>query len=101
MKNVFTRNLPAPVNRHEMARNRLQSVLLKRIWLPHGLYEALPLIYIACGVVALAAALFLPDRAWFIPWAIIFSFAAIHLGLGIAALRRRFRRAQPVDNKAN
>lgn len=93
MKNEFTRNQPGPVNGHKSARTRLRRLLLKRIWLPHGLYEALPVIYFACGIVALAAALFLPDRAWFIPWAIIFGFAAIHMGLGIAALRHRFRRS--------
>ena len=66
--------------------------MLKRIWLPRRLYEALPVFYIACGLIALASALFLPEQSWFIPWAVIFGFAAIHLGLGIAALRHRFRR---------
>jgi hypothetical protein len=94
MKYEITHYQSSPVNGHESAPARLRRLLLKRIWLPHGLYEALPVIYIACGLIALAAALFLPDRAWFIPWAIIFSFAAIHLGLGVADLRHRFRRSK-------
>jgi len=82
----------SPINGPESALIRLRQLLLKRIWLPRGLYEALPGIYIVCGIVALLAALFLPERAWIIPWAIVFAFAAIHLGLGIAALRHRLRR---------
>jgi VIT1/CCC1 family predicted Fe2+/Mn2+ transporter len=94
MQYEITHNQSSAVNGHESAPARLRRLLLKRIWLPHGLYEALPVIYIASGLIALAAALFLPDRAWFIPWSIIFSFAAIHLGLGVAALRHRFRRSK-------
>lgn len=71
---------------------RLQRLLLKRIWLPEGLYEALPYLYIAIGLIALAAALFLPEWAWIIPWACVFGFTAIHIGLKIVALRHRFRR---------
>jgi hypothetical protein len=97
MKYEITHYQSSPVNGHESAPARLRRLLLKRIWLPHGLYEALPVIYITCGLIALAAALFLPDRAWIVPWACVFGFAAIHLGLKIAALRHRFRRPKQAE----
>jgi len=71
---------------------RLRRLLLKNVWLPRPVYEALPAIYICAGLVALTAALFLPGQAWFLPWAVIFGLLALRLGLGIIALRHRFRR---------
>jgi hypothetical protein len=85
----------SPVDGRKTASARLRRLLLKRIWLPRGLYEALPAIYTGCGLTALAAALFLPGRTWIVPWAIVFGFATLHLGLGIAALRHKFRRKIP------
>jgi len=82
----------SPLDGRKTVSARLRRLLLKRIWLPHGLYEALPAIYIGSGLVALAAALFLPGWTWIVPWAFVFGFAALHLGLGIAALRHKFRR---------
>jgi hypothetical protein len=87
----------SPINGNESFRTRLRQLLLKRIWLPRRLYEALPIIYIISGLVALTAALFLPDRAWIMPWACVFGFAAIHLSLRIAALRHRFHRPKPAE----
>jgi len=85
----------SPLDGRKTASARLRWLLLKRIWLPRGLYEALPVIYIGSGLVALASALFLPGQSWIVPWAIVFGFAVLHLGLGIAALRHKFRRKIP------
>ncbi|MAF82965.1 MAG: hypothetical protein QGF90_07905 [Gammaproteobacteria bacterium] len=60
--------------------------------MPNIVYEALAAIYICSGLVALAAALFLPGWTWILPWAVVFGLATLHLGLGIAALRHRLRR---------
>ena len=91
----------SPLDGRQTASTRLRRLLLKRIWLPRGLYEALPAIYIGSGLVALAAALFLPGRTWIVPWAIVFGFAVLHLGLGIAALRHKFRRKNPGPEPEN
>jgi len=85
----------SPLDGRKTASTRLKQLLLKKIWIPRGLYEALPVIYICSGLVALAAALFLPGQTWIVPWAIVFGFAVLHLGLGIAALRHKFRRKIP------
>ena len=71
---------------------RLQSLLFKRIWLPRPVYEALPVMYIVCGLIALGSALHLPGRSWMLPWGIVLGLAAIHFGLGIFALRQRLRK---------
>jgi len=80
---------------HKTASARLRRLLLKRVWLPRALYEALPVIYICSGLVALAAAIYLPGWTWILPWAMVFSFAALHLGIGITALRHKFRQRKP------
>ena len=83
-----------PLTRRDTVRVRLRRLLLKRIWLPGFIYEALPLIYIGCGLVALTAALYLPGWTWILPWAVVFGFAAVHLGIRIIALRHKFRRTR-------
>ena len=81
-----------PLSGRNTASTRLRRLLLKKVWLPRALYEALPFIYICSGLVALAAALFQPGWTWILPWTLVFGLVALHLGLGIAALRHRFRR---------
>lgn len=83
----------SPRTRNEPPTMRLRRLLLKRVWLPRIIYEALPFIYVCFGLVALAAALWTPGWTWIVPWAIVFGLAALHLGLGIAGLRHRFRGA--------
>ena len=93
MQKLTTIQTSPPSGRNQAAR-RLRRLLLQRIWLPRAVYEALPAIYICSGLVALIAALYLPGSIWILPWAIVFGFAALHLGIRIAALRHKFRRKQ-------
>ena len=83
-----------PRGGHGTVSTRLRRIMLKRVWLPRVIYEGLPVVYICSGLVALAAALYQPDWTWILPWAIVFGFAALHLGVGIAALRHKFRRGK-------
>lgn len=71
---------------------RLVRLLLRRVWLPRAIYEALPVIYICAGTIALAAALYHPGWAWIVPWAIVFGLATMHFGIYIIALRHKIRR---------
>jgi|GEM_PF-2561231 hypothetical protein len=96
MQKLTTIQTTPPSGRNKAAM-RLGRLLLKRIWLPHAVYEALPAIYICSGLVALIAALYLPGSIWILPWAIVFGFAALHLGIRIAALRHKFRRKKKPD----
>ena len=94
MHKLRTIQTTTPPNERETVVRRLRHLLLKRIWLPRIVYEILPLIYICSGLVALIAALYLPGWTWILPWAFVFGFAALHLGIGIAALRHKFRRTK-------
>jgi hypothetical protein len=75
---------------------RLREILTRRVWLPAIVYEALPYLYILCGVVALVSAIFARDWTWILPWAILVGLICLHAGLALAALRYRLRRRPPV-----
>lgn len=83
---------PAARERRENTGGRIRSILLRRLWLPRFVYEALPYVYIACGLFALASAIFTPDWTWILPWAILVGLICLHAGLALAALRFRIRR---------
>lgn len=77
------------------------ALLARRVWLPRWLYEALPLLYLALGGAALAAAVIVEDPAWVVPLALVLAVGTTHLGLWIATLRyRRRRRAADATRSA-
>ena len=71
---------------------RIRRLLFRKLWLPRFLYEALPYIYISCGLVALIAAAFAPDWTWILPYVILIGLVCLHAGLAIATMRVRFRK---------
>jgi len=64
---------------------------LRRVWLPAALYGALPWLYAGLGAGALASALFLPEPAWRAPYLLLLAVGCLHVGIAVAALRRRHR----------
>lgn len=72
----------------------LSGLLLRRLWLPRAVYEALPYLYMLLGLGALAAALYSPDWTWILPYVALLGLACLHAGLGLVAMRYRFRRRQ-------
>jgi len=80
--------------------HKIRKILFRKLWLPRPLYEALPVIYILMGLVALVSGLYLPDGTWILPYAVLLGLVCLHAGLGVAALRyrhshRRNRRPDP------
>lgn len=73
---------------------RLRRILLRKLWLPRIVYEALPYFYVVLGLAALASALYAPGWAWILPYLVLLGLACLHAGLGIVTLRYRFRRRQ-------
>lgn len=87
--------LKGPVRtRRPGALTRTRGILLRRLWLPRFVYEALPYLYIACGLVALVSAMYVPDWTWIVPWAILIGLICLHAGLALATLRYRLRRGR-------
>ncbi len=84
---------PAPT-RHPGILARTRGILLRDLWLPRVVYEALPYLYIACGLVALISAIHVPDWTWIVPWAILIALICLHAGLAVATLRYRLRRGR-------
>jgi hypothetical protein len=64
----------------------LEGVARRRIWLPHLLYEALPYLYIAGGLLALGSTVYVRHWSWLVPHAFLAACISVHLGL---YLRRR------------
>ena len=61
----------------------------RKIWLPKALYDALPFFYLASGILAFLATLYISAWFWIVPHYLLFSAACVHLGIVI--LRRRSR----------
>lgn len=91
--------LPAAASgRRRTKATRIRELLTRRVWLPSIVYEALPYLYMVCGIVALGAAVFARDWTWILPWAILIGLICLHAGLALAALRYRVRRKPSRDD---
>ncbi|MEM1174662.1 MAG: hypothetical protein AAGA33_12495 [Pseudomonadota bacterium] len=67
-----------------------KAVVLRKIWLPKLLYDCLPYFYLASGIAALFATLYINQWFWVVPHYLLFSAACLHFG--IAVFRRRRNR---------
>ena len=65
------------------------SVLSRKMWLPKLLYDALPYFYLASGLLAFFATLYISAWFWVLPHYLLFSVACIHLGVLVYRRRRR------------
>ena len=75
--------------------SQLRRLLFRKLWLPRGVYECIPYVYLLCGAVALASALFSSGWTWILPYVLLLGFACLHAGLALLTLRYRFRRRKP------
>lgn len=73
------------------AERKKKGLALRRIWLPKLLYDALPYFYLASGLAAFFATLYITEWFWILPHYLVFSIACLHLG--IVVFRRRHRNA--------
>ncbi len=65
------------------------SFVSRKIWLPKGLYDALPYFYLVAGLAAFLATLYIGNWLWVLPHYLLFSAACLHLGVLILRRRRR------------
>lgn len=70
------------------------NVVARKIWLPKALYDALPVFYLASGILALFATLYVSAWFWIVPHYLLFSAACVHLGLVVLRRRARGRRGR-------
>ena len=83
-----TAKLPA-LTESRQATQSPDSILSRKIWLPKVFYDALPCFYIAAGLAALFATLYISDWFWVLPHSLLFTAACLHMGAFI--LKRRDR----------
>jgi Flp pilus assembly protein TadB len=67
------------------------SLVSRKIWLPKGLYDALPYFYLVAGAGAFLATLYISNWLWVLPHYLLFSAACLHLGVLVLRRRRRPR----------
>lgn len=80
--------------RRSLEKSRFAS---RKIWLPRLVYDALPYFYLASGLAAFFATLYISDWFWILPHYVLFSFVCFHLG--VIVYRRRHRKSRdPVDD---
>ena len=74
---------------------RNHGLISKRIWLPKLLYDALPYFYLASGLAAFFATLFISEWFWVLPHYLLFSIICVHLGVIVYRRRHRSLKQQP------
>lgn len=70
-------------------------VVGRKIWLPKLLYDALPYFYLASGIAAFLATLYINEWFWVLPHYLLFSAACLHLGIVVYRRRHRKKRPEP------
>ncbi|MGH8193337.1 MAG: hypothetical protein ACREQ8_02900 [Woeseiaceae bacterium] len=68
-----------------------ERLATKKIWLPKLLYDCLPWFYLAAGLAALLATLYINAWFWVLPHYALFSAACLHLAFAVYRKRRRSR----------
>jgi len=79
------------------ARRKKNSLVSRKIWLPKLLYDSLPYFYLASGIVAFFATLYISEWFWILPHYVLFSAVCFHLG--IIVYRRRHKKATAKPDK--
>jgi len=81
--------------RHDTRRKH--RLISRKIWLPKLLYDALPYFYLASGLAAFFATLYITEWFWVLPHYLLFSIVCIHLGVIVYRRRHRSPRRQPEE----
>lgn len=77
-------------------RRKNNSLVSRRIWLPKLIYDSLPYFYLASGIVAFFATLYVSEWFWILPHYVLFSAVCLHLG--VIVYRRRHRKSALQNN---
>ena len=88
-----------PLLETQQVAHKTGSVASRKIWLPKRLYSVLPYFYLASGVAALFATLYIGQWFWVLPHHLVFTAACLHLG--IAVYRKRAKAKREVGKDAS
>lgn len=78
----------------QSSRDKRSSTALfsRKIWLPKLLYSALPFFYLASGVAAFLATVYINEWFWVLPHYLLCSVVCLHLGIFV--YRKRYRKVE-------
>ena len=93
-----TARKPARLSDTQKSAKKTGSLLSQKIWLPKSIYAALPYFYLATGISALLATLYISNWLWVLPHYLLFSAACLHMAVLI--YRRRRQGSEDRDNRA-
>jgi len=74
------------------------KLISRKIWLPKLVYNALPYFYLAAGIGAFLATIYISEWFWVLPHYLLFSAVCIHLGIYVYRRRRNASLASGQDN---
>lgn len=72
------------------------SIASRRVWLPRLIYDSLPVFYLASGLAAFFATLYVSDWFWVLPHYVLFSGLCIHFSV-IVYCRRRMKKQRSIE----
>ena len=84
-----TAKKPAVLSETQQVTRKTGTILSQKIWIPKLLYAALPYFYLASGIGALVATLYVGSWIWLLPHYLLFSAICMHMGLLIFRQRNR------------
>lgn len=86
-----------PLSETQQVVHKTGSVASRKIWLPKLLYDVLPYFYLASGVTAFFATLYISEWFWVLPHYLIFSAACLHFGIAVYRKRVKAKRESGKD----
>jgi len=76
---------------------RSGSIASRKVWLPKLIYDSLPFFYLASGLAAFFATLYVSDWFWVLPYLVLCSGLCIHFCV-VVYCRRRGKKQRSVDS---
>ncbi|MDJ0709901.1 MAG: hypothetical protein QNJ14_05910 [Woeseiaceae bacterium] len=67
------------------------NIVVRKIWLPKLLYDALPYFYLVSGIAAFLTTLYISEWFWVLPHYLLFSAACVHFGIFVYRRRHRLQ----------
>ena len=89
----FAARKPASPTDTQIIAQKTARLINRKVWLPKRLYDALPYFYLASGLAAFFATVYVNTWFWVLPHYALFSAGCIHLGI-MMYRRRRAARAE-------
>ena len=80
---------PDALSETQQVTRKTGTILSQKIWIPKLLYAALPYFYLASGIAALVATLYVDNWIWLLPHYVLFSAICLHMGMLIFRRRNR------------